>query len=289
MLQSYSRTKKTSPEKGCLLYLSSGCAAFVVGLAAAPDFLCIDRVKEQSCLQSDLREVCAERADRVVAHHHLDRQDRPVDEVRDVDEDPERPVLVVLEHVEDLCDKADDKVDRVEVRQLTADTREHPPADGPGEKRAEEHFLARARLERMRLLLASPEVPANRLRDDVDDVHRKRAVRMADPRDVRHRHALNKAKDKRNLAPFHAVDEADDTCDARDHTDRAVRHDGKDRELQENQDSHVDDLKALPVREELAVEPIVFRHVISPFPCPTGYSAPSAASRARPAPRGPHC
>lgn len=289
MLQSYSRTKKISPEKGCLLYLSSGCAAFVVGLAAAPDFLCIDCIEEQSRLQSDLREVCAERADRVVAHHHLDRQDRPVDKVRDVDEDPERPVLVVLEHVEDLRDKADDKVDRVEVRQLTADTREHPPADGPSEKRAEEHFLARARLERMRLLLASPEVPANRLRDDVDDVHRKRAVRMADPRNVRHRHALDKAKDKGNLAPLHAVDEANDTRDARDHADWTVWHDGKDRELQENQDAHVDDLKALPVREELAVEPIVFRHVISPFPCPTGYSAPSAVSRARPVPRGPRC
>ena len=289
MLQSYNRTKRHSQRKDAFYTYPSGRAAFVVGLATAPNLLCINRIEKQSCLQSDLREVRTERANRVVAHHHLDRQDRPVDEVRDVDENPERPVLVVLEHVEDLRDEADDEVDRVEVRQLAADTREHPPADGPGEERAEEHLLARARLERMRLLLASPEVPANRLRDDVDDVHCKRAVRMADPRDVRHRHTLDEAEDERDFAPLHAVDEADDTGDARDHADRAVRHDGKDRELQENQDGHVDDLKALPVREELAVEPIVFRHVISPFPCPTGYSAPSAASRARPAPRGQHC
>lgn len=247
------------------------CTAFIVGFAAVPDFLRVDGVKEKCRLQSDLREVRAERADRVVAHHHLDRQDRPVDEVRDVDEDPERPVLVVLEHIEDLRDEADDEVDRVEVRQLAADAGKHPPADSPGEERAEKDLLARARLERMRRLLASPEVPADRLGDDVDDVHRKRAVRMADPCDIRHRDALNEAEDERDLAPLHAVDETDDTCDARDHADRAVRHDGKDCELQEDQDGHIDDLEALPVREELAVEPIVLCHVISPFLHRTGY------------------
>ena len=81
-------------------------AAFIVGFAAVPDFLRVDGVKEKCRLQSDLREVRAERADRVVAHHHLDRQDRPVDEVRDVDEDPERYMLYrrgSLVHVVEQC------------------------------------------------------------------------------------------------------------------------------------------------------------------------------------------
>ena len=87
--------------------------AFIVGFAARPHFGRVDGVEEQSGLEGDLREVRTEAADGVVARERLERQDAPVAEVRDVDEDPERPIFRVFADVEDLRDEADDEVDGV--------------------------------------------------------------------------------------------------------------------------------------------------------------------------------
>lgn len=105
--------------------------------------------------------------------------------------------------------------------------------------------------------VVSPHEPADGLRDDVEDVHRKRPIGVADPGDVGHRQALDDAEDEGNLAALHPVDQAKRSGHARKHADPTVGRDEIDSNLKQDENADVDNLEGFPFGKELIEPPVM--------------------------------